>query len=233
VILTALAVAEQGQQLDVPGLRELLETPGFLRRIETGAFGQQIVGDEVWAWWQNEGRATSSLDAQMRLAHLRDRLGALLALPEYSVLWRAPYLDLARLLAGEISLFWRLPDPRRRLRAYVTSQLLALTTLLTLWPEEQPPLVIFIHELAVAEAWLKRLATFTGARLVLASERLGGPLPVEPSARLLSCLERVDAEQMQASLPGVRAMDLRRLPPGRALWQQGEALVTVDLIEPG
>lgn len=235
VSLTALVTAQRDLTLDVSGLREALLAPDFLALVDEAVLPEPgFLSDEVWAWWRTEGRTTSSFDMHLRLAHLRDRLGALLELPEYSVLWRAPYLDPLLAVRGGQSLFWRLPDPRRRLSAYITSQLLALTTLLTVWPEDQPPLPVFLHELQSAGMWLERLQSFSTARLILSSERVK-PLPagLEPTALLVSRLAAEDAAQLQADLPDIRATDLRRLPPNRAVFKQGSDICTVDMNREG
>jgi hypothetical protein len=231
VSLTALVTAQRGLTLDVSGLREALLAPDFLALVDEAVLPEPgFLSNEVWAWWRTEGRTTSSFDMHLRLAHLRDRLGALLELPEYSVLWRAPYLDPLLAVRGGQSLFWRLPDPRRRLPAYITSQLLALTTLLTVWPEDQPPLPVFLHELQSAGMWLERLQSFSTARLILSSERVK-PLPpgLAPTALLVSRLAAEDAAQLQVDLPDIRATDLRRLPPNRAVFKQGSDICTVDM----
>lgn len=230
VILTALATTERGLVLDVPGLREALMTPDFLALVDERILSERdILSDEIWNWWRIEGRTTSSFDMHLRLAHLRDRLSTLLELPEYSVLWRSPYLDPLSTVMGGQSLFWRLPDPRRRLPAYITSQLLALTTLLTVWPEDQP-LLLFLHELRGAGAWVERLQSFSTLRLVVSAE---GVKPwsgsMQPTSLLLSRLPIEEADQMQADLPDIQATDLRRLPPNRAIFSRGDDICTVDL----
>jgi hypothetical protein len=232
VILTALVTARQGIELDVPGLNQALQAPDFLALVGDDIWSEvKILPADLWAWWRAEGRATTRFDSHLRLAHLRDRLGALLALPEYSVLWRAPYLDPLAALTGGQSLIWRLPDPRRRLPAYITSQLLALSSLLTVWPEDQPPLLIFLHELN-AGAWVERLRAFPGARVIVSTEHIKPwSTSLTPSALLLSRLEREEAEQLRATLPEVRATDLRRLPPNRLIFKQGSELCTVDIRE--
>ncbi|MCB0014492.1 MAG: hypothetical protein KDE34_21405, partial [Anaerolineales bacterium] len=230
VILTALVAQERGLALDVPGLCEALQAPDFLKLVESRTWADSGLLDQaLWDWWQREGRLTASFDMHLRLAHLRDRLSALLDLPEYSVLWRGPYLEpLAALSSGQ-SLFWRLPDPRRRLPAYIVSQLLALHTLLTAWTEAYAP-VIFLHELP-AESWLERLAAFPNARLILSAvQPQPKPNLVPPSSLLLSRLGEVPA-WMQQSLPGVRPTDLKRLPANRLLLKCKGELCTVDMTE--
>ena len=228
VMLTALVAQERDLALDVPGLCEALQAPDFLKLVEARVWaGSGLLDEALWAWWQSQGQMTSSFDMHLRLAHLRDRLSALLDLPEYSVLWRGPYLEpLAALRSGQ-SLFWRLPDPRRRLSAYIISQLLVLNTLLTAWVEAHAP-VIFLHELQ-AESWVERLATFPNARLILsAAQPQTKPNSVPPSSLLLSRLDEVPA-WMQQSLPGVRPTDLKRLPANRLLFKCRGELCTVDL----
>jgi hypothetical protein len=228
VMLTALVAQERGLVLDVPGLCEALQAPDFLKLVEFGTWaGSGLLDDDLWDWWQGEGRLTSSFDMHLRLAHLRDRLNALLDLPEYSVLWRGPYLEPLAALGSGQSLFWRLPDPRRRLSTYIVSQLLALNTLLTAWSEAHAPL-IFLHELQ-AEGWLERLVAFSNARLVLSSARAKAkPGSAQPSSLLLSRLDEVPA-WVQQSLPDIRPTDLKRLPPNRFLLKCRGELCTVDM----
>jgi hypothetical protein len=124
-----------------------------------------------------------------------------------------------------------LPDPRRRLRAYVTSQLLALMTLLVAWPAERP-LLIFLDELD-AGAWVGRLASFHAARLVfVARQRARLPARPAPTAALVSRLDKEDAAALQAAFfPGVRPGDLRRLPEGRLLFRQNGTFGTLDMLD--
>lgn len=231
VMLTALVAQERGLVLDVPGLCEALQAPDFLKLVESGTWaGSGLLDDDLWGWWQGEGRLTSSFDMHLRLAHLRDRLNALLDLPEYSVLWRGPYLEPLTALGSGQSLFWRLPDPRRRLSAYIISQLLALNTLLTAWSEAHTPL-IFLHELQ-AEGWLERLTAFPNARLVLSSARTKAKSgSAQPSSLLLSRLDEVPA-WVQQSLPDIRPTDLKRLPPERLVLKRGDNICTLDM-KPG
>ncbi|MCB0190364.1 MAG: hypothetical protein KDJ65_00320 [Anaerolineae bacterium] len=227
VMLTALVAQERGLTLDVPGLCEALHAPDFLKLVDPEIWaGCGLLDDDLWDWWQREGRLTSTFDMHLRLAHLRDRLNALLDLPEYSVLWRGPYLEPLAALGNGQSLFWRLPDPRRRLPAYIISQLLALNTLLTAWSEVHAP-VIFLHELQT-EGWLERLTAFPNVRLVLSSARAKTkPGSAQPSSLLLSRLDEVPA-WVQQSLPDIRPTDLKRLPPNRLLLKCKGELCTVD-----
>ena len=225
VMLTAILAAQRGLRLDPEALAEALETPDFLAQAgETG--GPALLGETLWQWWQTEGRATTPFDVHLRLGHLRERLTVLLDLPEYSRLWRAPYRDLETdMLKDRRTLLWRLPDPRRRLRPYVTSQLLALSTLLT--RADSKPIVLFLHELAAIEPWVSHLNQFSAARLVVSTTKIGsrpvgGPL-------VLSRLERADAERLSLELPMLRATDLRRLPEGRLVVRCESHLGTVDL----
>lgn len=226
VVLTALIAAKKNLTLDPVGLRDALQIPDFLTVIEDDL--SQIVGAELWQWWLNEGRKTSNFDVHLRLGHLRDRLTALQEIPEYRVLWQAPYLDPTLVLENGLSLLWRLPDPRQRLQPYVTSQLLPIITLLDVWPVDRP-LLIFLHELNL-NGWAKRLRQMPMVRLVLVSEQqLQPPMLGKPSALLLSQLDRQDAEAISQNLPGIRATDLRRLPAGRFLLQRGQVIGTLDL----
>ena len=232
VVLAALVAAGQGVAIDPPGLRSALDVADFLSMVELEtlpADPRPLLGEETWTWWQTEGRATSPFDVQLHLGHLRDHLNALMGLPEYGVLWRAPYLDpLAALGDGVTGLAWRLPDLRRRLRAYATSQLLALTTLLAAWPEERP-IVIVMHELDAGE-WISVLRGFGAARLIVAT-RQASRLPARelPATLLVSRLDKGDAETIQARFfPGVRAADLRRLPETRLLFSQNKTFATVE-----
>jgi hypothetical protein len=231
VLLTALVAVEQGRTLDVSGLREALQAPDFLRLVDENIWaGRELLDDEIWHWWLTDGRLVSSFDMHLRLTHLRDRLAALLDIPEYSVLWRGPYLDpLAAIAAGK-SLFWRAPDTRRHLSAYITSQLLVLNTLLTAWPQDKP-LLVFLHELH-AGGWLARLQAFPNLRLVWSTERPGPtPLPVQPTSQLFSRLDVEVPRWIQAALSDVRSTDLRRLPPSRLLLKRRQEICTLDMRE--
>ncbi len=223
--MTAVLAARQGLMLDAPALCEALESPDFLSLPGNDIDGATLLGDSVWQWWLAEGKPTPNFDVHLRLAHLRDRLNALLDLPEYRVLWRGPYLDSLEAALNGTSLLWRLPDPRRRLRGYINSQLLALTTLLATWPKDRPPIVVVLHEMKV-ESWMQRLSAFSGARLIVSSSRVAGR-PVT-STFLVSRLDRADAEKVQVNLPGIRAGDLRRLPDNRLLLRREADLSTID-----
>ena len=122
-----------------------------------------------------------------------------------------------------------MPDLRRRLRAYVTSQFLALTTLLAAWPGDRP-LLIVLHELDPGP-WAEWMAAFPAARLVFAADRAPEATRPEPTARLVSRLDRQSAERLATHLPGVHAADLRRLPPTRLVLQRGQSIGTLDLLE--
>ncbi len=228
VILTTLVSAAQGLALDVPGLYDALLAPDFLTMVGQESMTETILTPEIWQWWRTEGRQTPKFDVHLRLGHLRDRLKALLELPEYRVLWRPPYHDPLTIMIDGGSLLWRLPDPRRRLRAYLTSQLLALTTLLTAWPAGQP-ILLFLHEVE-AGAWLERLNTFPAARLVRSATAIPGQiLAGESTSLLLSRLSTAEAERMEPQLPGVRAADLRRLPSERLVLKRGQAIGILNL----
>ncbi len=235
VLLSTLVAAGQGVALDLPGLRSALDLVDFLPVVDAETLPydpRRLLGEEAWQWWLSEGRTTPSFDVHLRLGHLRDRLDALLGLPEYSVLWQAPYLDpLTALDDGVSGLLWRLPDPRRRLRAYVTSQFLALATLLATWPSDRP-LLVFLHELN-AGAWVGHLLRFAAARLVsVARQTPSLPDRPYPKAILVSRLGREDAAAVQSQFfPGVRPGDLRRLPETRLLFSQNGDFGTVDLLE--
>ncbi|MCP4995190.1 MAG: hypothetical protein GY934_15640, partial [Gammaproteobacteria bacterium] len=127
VFLTALATTQRNLILDPPGLRGALLSPEFLTAMGADQVSvcRGVLDDTVWDWWLSEGLETDVFDTNLRLAHLRDRLGALLELPEYSVLWQGPYLNPLTAASNAQSLLWRLPDPRNRLAVYITSQLLA------------------------------------------------------------------------------------------------------------
>ncbi len=228
--LTALTAARQGLALDVRGLRDALATPDFLSTLDEDVLLKSL-GAEIRNWWLAEGRRTANFDSHLRLGHLRERLSDLLELPEYKVLWRSPYLDpLAALSDGVSGLFWRLPDPRGRLRSYANSQLLALATLLIAWPAERP-LLIILHELEAGD-WVSQLAAFPGARLILANERATS-LAALPEATLLVSRLRTpeDAALIQAQLPDVPAADLRRLPESRLLMRRGQDVGTLEIME--
>jgi hypothetical protein len=230
IVLAALVATEQGMTLDVPGLREALLAPDFLKLVPDDIWaGSDSLPAEIWQWWRTVGRTTPSFDTHLRLAHLRDRLGVLLALPEYSVLWREPYLDPVAALSGGKSLFWRLPDPRRRLGPYITSQLLALHTLLTVWPRNNPPLLVCLHELP-AGRWAERLRTFARVRLVLsAAQPESLPTILQPTSLLVSRLAGELPAWLKAALPDIRHTDLHRLPPRRLLFKRDHELCTLEM----
>ncbi|MCP4361341.1 MAG: hypothetical protein GY796_25305 [Chloroflexi bacterium] len=190
-----------------------------------------VLDDAVWVGRLREVLSTDDFDTNLRLAHLRDRLGALLELPEYSVLWQGPYLDPLAAAGNGQSLLWRLPDPRNRLAVYITSQLLALTSLLTVWPKEQAPLLVFLHELDIGHSWIELLQTFPNVRLVVSTERV---IKLWPNSQrltglLVSGLDDHSADQIQAELPGIRPADLRRLPKTRLVLRRGSEIGTVDV----
>jgi hypothetical protein len=229
VILTALLAARRQLALDPTALLETLDAPDFLARAaDTG--GPELFGTDLWAWWQQEGRYAHNFDVHLRVGHLRERLGRLLELPEYRMLWRAPYIDPSGLISIRQSMIWRLPDPRRRLRGYVTSQLLALSSRLAAMPTaDETPLLIVLHEVADCEAWARRLSGFSAARVVLAARRLGD-LPLTGQL-LFSRLERDDAERVHTAgvLNGIPSADLRRLPDTRLILRRNKDISTIDI----
>lgn len=226
VVLAALAAARPGLLLDPAGLREALESPDFLRLMDEQSVpdGAALVGQAEWQWWLAEGRTAASFDRRLQLGHLRERLAALLKLPEYEMLWSPPYLDPQAV--GRVSLVWRLPDPRRRLRPYVSSQLLAVAGLLRTWPAERP-LVVATHEVRGLSQWRGLLLAHPGVRLLEADACLPAA-PVEPELWLISRLRREDAETIAVELDGVRPADLRRLPAGRLVLRRGEKIGTME-----
>jgi hypothetical protein len=231
--LIGLAAVQQGLALEVRSLRDTLAAPDFLPLLGEETLYPGLVDEATRTWWLAEGRQASNFEAHLRLGHLRERLSGLLDLPEYGVLWRGPYLDpLAALDSGLTCLVWRAPDPRRRLRPYLISQLVALAGLLTVWPAERPVLII-LHEVE-AGSWPRRLAALPPARVIVSSERARGPLAAlpQPTALLVSRLkEAAEAQALQPWLPGIPPSDLCRLPPTRLVVQAGGDWGTVDFIE--
>ena len=229
VMLTGLLGARQGLALDITSLKETLAAPDFLPMVGAETPFKNELPSELWDWWLSTGRHTPNFDMHVRLGHLRGRLKVLLDIPEYRVLWQPPYLDpLIHLMEGKC-LCWRLPDPRQRLRVYLTSQLLALTTLLTLWPPHRPPLLIFLHEIE-AGPWLARLNAYPAARPIISAAAIPRKIfTEEPASLLLSRLSTPDARRIQAELPGVRAADLSRLPLDRLVLKRGAVIGTVGL----
>jgi hypothetical protein len=233
VTLTALLAARQKLVLDPPALWEALESPTYLPTAgERLPEAPDMLGEPLWTWWLAEGRLTAGFDAQLRLRQLRERLNVLLELAEYRVLWRGPYLDPLTALRSGQSLIWRLPDPRRRLRLYIASQLAALMTALTAWPAGAGPVLIFLHELRpdFFEESVAHLSRLPGARVV-SSARQAANRPVS-GALLLSRLDRAGTEwvwQRADDLTGLRAADLRRLAPGHLVWHQTGQWGALDL----
>jgi hypothetical protein len=234
VVLTALMTRYRKMLIDLPRLREALLAPDFLALIgENSLPGQDIALDrELWDWWLKEGRTTANFDVHLRLAHLRDRLGSLLEIPEYSVLWQGPYLDPMTVISGRQSLFWRLADPRGRLTAYVSSQLLALSTLLTVWTKPHWPLLVFLHELENIQFWVERFRSFPAVRLIVSTKNvINWPELLKPDSILVSRLTAEGAKIMCSKLVDerIRPADLRRLPLTRLIYQKRGRLGTVEM----
>jgi len=224
-VLAALLAAKRHLSLDPAGLRDVLQLPDALTMVEDDL--SPILGEALWRWWLAQGRKTPSFDVHLRLGNLRDRLTALLEIPEYGVLWQAPYLDPLIVRDQGLSLIWRLPDPRRRLQPYISSQLLGITALLSVWPANRP-VVIVLHELE-ARGWVKRLSQFPMARIIVVSPQVKTP-PIrgKTSSLLISRLSREDAERIGPILK-LRPADLRRLPPQRLLLQHDQSLGTFEM----
>ncbi|MCL4297950.1 MAG: hypothetical protein KJ077_19565 [Anaerolineae bacterium] len=229
VALAALTAAGHGLALDPPALGEVLAAPDFLTVLDRETLPEAgCLPDEFWNWWLGQGRQTSGFDVRLRLGHLRERLAALLRLPEYEMLWRPPYFDPLLVATEGISLLWRLPDPHRRLRPYTVSLFLAISTLLRAWPAARP-LLIILHGLA-PEPWATHFLANQPTRLVVAEEQLPAwKLPSPLTALMVARLNKADAERLETEFEGVRASDLRRLPDGRLLLRRGPHLATVDL----
>jgi hypothetical protein len=89
--------------------------------------------------------------------------------------------------------------------------------------------LLFLHEIE-AGGWLERINTFPAARLVRSATAIPGQiLAGEATSLLLSRLSAAEAERMEPQLPGVRAADLRRLPPERLVLKRGQTIGTLDL----
>ncbi len=225
VTLTAWAAAERGLLFDPPGLRQALDAPEFLGSLEH-AGSESLFSEAEWGWWQSEGRIVPNFDVHLRLGHLRDRLGKLLDLPEYSVLWREPYLDLGQALQDRTALFWRLPDQDGRRHAYIVSLFAALAASLRVWPEETPVLLFFYN--LDPGPWAERLGAIPSARLFLAADTPAGlPDRPRPQTLIVSRLGKAGADQLYPHLPGMRAADLRRLPEDRLVIRRGNVLGTI------
>ena len=253
VTLTAQAAIERGLTFDPSGLRQALEAPEFLASLDHNG-ASSLFSAEDWEWWLDKGRSAPNFDVHLRLGHLRDRLGRPLDLPEYSVLWQAPYLDLLEAIEARTALFWRLPDRDGRRRVYITSLFASLTAALHTRSPEERPLLLFFHNLDPG-SWAERLHQLPTARLFLSGEKMAtlpthstplrlrsGQASAEPALNLLkgqaqprpqtlivSRLGKEDAERLYTRLPGTRAADLRRLPPGRLIIRRGDNLGTADM----
>jgi hypothetical protein len=227
IALTAMVADTKNLILDLPGLRETLEAPDFLRRIDPKS-ARPFLDEETYQWWLKQGRQTPEFDARLRLGHLRDQLDKLIALPEYHLLWQPPYLDPAAVLAEKISLIWRMTAARGRHAPFLYAQLLALTTLLQNKTDEDPVLLVF-HELPPLH-WAQTLGQFPFVRFVIAGTRLNqNPDLPRPVTLAVSRTGKEDAAVLSKYLPGVRPADLQRLPTNRFLVRRGRAMTTIDL----
>jgi hypothetical protein len=130
------------------------------------------------------------------------------------------------LAPGNQSLLWRLPDPRRRLRVYIGSQLLALTTLARTWPGHRP-LIIITHELALG-AWRKFFG-LKGTVLIEAGRSVSEL--AQAATLIISRLDQADTPVLQDLFEDIRVADLGRLPDNRLLLRQGQVSGTLTLSE--
>jgi hypothetical protein len=213
--------------LDPIGLRETLEAPDFLGRVDPRLV-EPLLAPEIYQWWLAQGRTTPDFDVRLRLGHFRDHLDRLLALPEYYLLWQAPYLDPAVVLQDKLSLIWRVPAADGRHGPLLYSQLLALMTLLQTKTDTRPVLLA-CHALPPLH-WLKSLSQFPAVRLVIAAHHLrrSADLP-RPVTLAVSRVGQSEAAFFAHHLPTVRAADLQRLPTGRFVVRRGQALTTIDI----
>ena len=220
--VVTIFLAALREALDPPTLRDRLTQPDFLAANTTPEQLTGLVDDNIMEWWVSEQSRVERFDLHFRLAHLRNHLSDLLALPEYSVLWRPPFLDpLAALSSGQ-SLLLRLTDPKGRLAPYRRSQLLAVTSLLSAWPPDGPPPLVCLYALPLGR-WVEIFSQQTCAPLLYTS--LPGENGFKPTTRLISRLP----EGVSLTLPGIAPGDLQRLPPDRLVMQRGQAVATVDL----
>lgn len=225
VTLIAFAAQERGLLFDPVSLRDTLNTPDILPALR---LPEGILDPEIRQWWQHTGRHTSNFDAHLRLSHLRDRLTQWLTIPEYRVLWQTPYDNPVALLEQRTALFWRVPDPTGFRRAYINSQLMALTNLLRTLPAGEPPAAVILHGLNPG-FWGERLHALPGVRL-LAADIDGKKIPdsIRPQTLVISRLNRSAATHLSSVL-NIRESDLRRLPAGRLIIKKGKKMGTVDM----
>jgi len=137
-------------------------------------------------------------------------------------------------MADRQTLLWRLSDPRGRLSTYISSQLLALHTLLTIWAKPQWPLLVFLHELENIQPWVERFRPFPAVRLVVSTTKvIHWPESLKPDSILVSRLTPEGAEIMRPQLvdDSIRPADLRRLPPTRLIYQKRDQLGTAEMEE--
>ena len=228
VVLTAKAAIERGLTFDPEGLRQALEAPEFLTTLRhNGASALFSAAD--WAWWQSPGQQTPNFDVHLRLGHLRERLSSLLELPEYSVLWKAPYLALPDAFETRRALFWRLTGQKGHRSLYISSLLMSLEVALSVYRRKKKPVLLFIHNLDTG-LWAERLHQFQATRLFLSGEQWGVfPALPRPQTLIVSRLNKDDAEKLYPKLTGTRAADLRRLPPGRLIVRRGRHLGTATM----
>ncbi|MEM7028981.1 MAG: hypothetical protein AAF629_05270 [Chloroflexota bacterium] len=225
VILTALAARERELEMDPTGLSEALAQPDFLTQVES-ELAKTLFDEPTWQWWQTEGRSAPRFDVHQRLGHLRERLTRLLTIPQYQVLWQAPYLDLADSLAQHQSLFWRFAGENTQFQPFMQGQLLALINALNTKKRSSPVLVILHHW--SCQDWLQPLSTLACVRLIISQKDLATwPSQVSPTTRVISRLDRESANNI--SLAQLRPTDLRRLPPGQLIVQRNKRIGTVTM----
>jgi hypothetical protein len=243
VVVSALGAASCHCLLDPHLLLDTLHSPGFLKQMPLNTLPMspaELLPDEVWQWWLNEGRNAQSFDAQLRLQPIVGKIEDLLRLPEYSQLWDPPYLDLSRLRAVNTTsqdavkgLLWRVPARNRWLYPYAASQMLAIAALMAYWDQEVP-IVLIVYAYPGVEGWIKRVRQVAGnrVRVILAADGMSGIASGvgKPQTVLVSRLERQeDIALFDGALGGITGSQLSRLPARIVIMATSQHTTTANI----